>query len=449
MINRALAAHLIPNPFEPVLCQLGRLTQAFETELHEHRRLAAGFASTCFMAGYPLMAQTFVPLTAPADNWVSLTASANGTHLAAAASYGCLYVSGDSGATWTQARTAETGAEPQRAWQAVVSSADGRNLAALASYEAVFTSADYGQTWRATGPTLDWAAVASSADGANLVAADYDMGGIYTSTNAGLSWLRTSAPSKRWRCISSSADGTRLVAGTDYGSEYGDLPAIYASSDSGTTWSLTSAPRQPWQTVASSADGTKLVAGVYGGFIYVSTDAGVSWAPADVPSLRWSSVSSSGHGDKLFAAAWEGQVYISPDAGKTWTSAVAPDAQWQAVASTFDGSQCFAAIWNIWNDGPTGIYTAEALSPVSTTNADGTINPQPEPAAPLLEMRKDGSNVILSWSASFTGFQLQDAVDLAASTWNDVSAQPTVAGGREQVVLPAESGSRFFRLVRR
>ncbi len=449
MINRAFAVHLIVNPFEPVLSHLERFTEIVETGLREQRRLAAGLASTCFMAGYPLMAQTFTPSTAPADNWVSIAASANGTHLAAVASYGLLYVSADSGATWIRANTAGTGAEPQRAWQSVASSADGRNLVAVASYEAVFTSGDYGQTWRTTGPALDWAAVACSSDGTNLVAADYEMGGIYRSADSGVTWVRTSAPLQRWRCVASSADGTRLVAGTDYGSDYGQLPAVYASADSGATWKLTAAPRQPWQTITASADGMKLAAGVYGGLIYLSTDAGMSWTPADVPSLRWSGLCSSGHGDKLFAAAWEGHVYMSSDTGRTWTTGVAPDAQWQAIASTFDGSQCFAGIWNVWNDGPTGIYIAQTLPPVSVTNTDPTVNPQPVETTPVLDIHKDGTDVVLSWSAAFTGFQLQENTDMLSSNWNDVPVQAAIVETRNQVVVPAESGNHFFRLVRR
>jgi photosystem II stability/assembly factor-like uncharacterized protein len=79
-------------------------------------------------------------------------------------------------------------------------------------------------------------------------------GGIYTSTNPGAAWAKTSAPTNGWISVASSADGTKLVAGRS-GPEYG----VYLSTDSGATWTKTSSSESA-RAVASSADGSKLVA---------------------------------------------------------------------------------------------------------------------------------------------------------------------------------------------
>jgi hypothetical protein len=55
-----------------------------------------------------------------------------------------------------------------------------------------------------------WSSIASSSDGIKLAAACE--GGIYTSIDAGVTWIQTSAPSEGWGGIVSSSDGTRLAA---------------------------------------------------------------------------------------------------------------------------------------------------------------------------------------------------------------------------------------------
>jgi hypothetical protein len=99
--------------------------------------------------------------------------------------------------------------------------------------------------------------------------------------DSGATWKRTSAPSSYWNAVASSADGSKLVAALA-GS------AIYSSSDAGATWVRTtasSAPTSYWQAVASSADGTILCA--LGNESEISTNSGVSWAPANVPACFW------------------------------------------------------------------------------------------------------------------------------------------------------------------
>lgn len=54
----------------------------------------------------------------------------------------------------------------------------------------------------------------------------------------------------------------------------------------------------------------------------------------------------------------------------------------------------------------------------------------------------------VSWPDSFTGWTLQEAVDLKPTSWVDSTRPVTSSGGVNSVVVPFSSGSKFFRLLR-
>ena len=103
-------------------------------------------------------AQQFTPTTAPAQDWISIASSADGTKLAAAGNYGYLYTSTDSGSNWAVSSTTTNGPEPVRPWTGLAVSADASKLIAVANFNPVFISTDFGQSWYTTGPAQTWAA---------------------------------------------------------------------------------------------------------------------------------------------------------------------------------------------------------------------------------------------------------------------------------------------------
>ncbi len=245
------------------------------------------------------------------------------------------------GASWTAH-------ESDRAWRSVASSADGTKLVAVVYGGEIYTSSDAGFSWMARNAgTRNWSAVASSADGTTLVATVDSVTGrrgpIYTSSDSGATWTERNELA-RWSSVASSADGTKLVAVASPGQ-------IYTSNDSGESWTAQGSNRN-WASVASSADGTKLVAvdnpgSPQGGQIYTSSDSGVSWTPRG-PVKLWTSVASSGDGSKLVAVAsvrrpGTGQIYSSSDSGLSWTPHEA-ERKWIAVASSDDGTKLIAAV---------------------------------------------------------------------------------------------------------
>lgn len=232
------------------------------------------------------------------------------------------------------------------------------------------------------------AAIASDATGTKLVMVG---GGIWTSTNGGVSWVDR-APSgllhiQQWRSVASDATGTNLVAVVN---GFYDLPDedpaafsgdVWTSTDSGVTWidRTASSPAHggAWSSVASDATGTNLVAatqglGVFGpGAIWTSTDAGVTWTNrtgAETSSQSWSSVASDATGKNLVAVGGGSGIWASTDGGVTWTDRTPADPKfeasfgdqvegWSSVASDATGTKLVAAVdtGDIWTSTDGGV----------------------------------------------------------------------------------------------
>lgn len=366
-----------------------------------------------------LQVQTWLPTSAPSENWGAVASSANGIKLVAVVRYELgpyenyigapIYTSTNWGVTWTQTSA------PSNFWSAVASSADGTKLAAAASGDGIYTSVNSGTTWTETAaPTGNWSALASSADGVKLVAA---LAGdaIYISADSGQTWTPTSVPAeKNWNAIASSADGAKLVA-TISGE------GIYVSTNSGDTWTLTSAPSAGWSTIASSADGKKLVAGIYGDGIYTSTNSGDTWTLTTAPSSGWSSIASSADGTKLAAAANGNLIYISTDSGATWSNDGTPFGYWYSVASSADGNRLVAT-----TDG--AIYTW--------------------PSQPTLNITPSGANVVISWQSFAADWVLHQNDDLNTTNWVDSSETVNDDGTNRFVIVNPSAGNRFYQLLK-
>jgi hypothetical protein len=68
-------------------------------------------------------------------------------------------------------------------------------------------------------------------------------------------------------------------------------------------------------------------------------------------------------------------------------------------------------------------------------------------ARPRLGVSLARTNLVLRWTNSFTGFELQASANLASSTnWSQVPAAATVTNGEYRVTVPVESAAGFFRL---
>ena len=67
----------------------------------------------------------------------------------------------------------------------------------------------------------------------------------------------------------------------------------------------------------------------------------------------------------------------------------------------------------------------------------------------VLAVSKAGSQAVISWQGSLTGFRLQSATNLAATnSWSDVSNSPVLVQGRNTVTNEISGPHRFYRLIK-
>jgi hypothetical protein len=72
--------------------------------------------------------------------------------------------------------------------------------------------------------------------------------------------------------------------------------------------------------------------------------------------------------------------------------------------------------------------------------------------APVLSIRRSGSQVVLAWPVSATGYVLEQALAFASppntTAWTAVGIPPTVINGRNNVTVAVGQGNKVFRLRR-
>ena len=382
------------------------------------------------------MAQAWTSNTVPIRQWSSISCSADGTTMAATVFGGNIYSSTNSGTTWA------TNGASVRGWISAAGSADGLKLVAAAVNDGIYLSTNCGATWNSSdaGPQ-NWVQVASSANGVHLFAVTYS-GYCYYSTNAGKNWhIFTNLPSSQWSSVACSADGTKVLASVSL-----DDPPIYSSTNSGGTWVKSSIVGQPGAGVVSSADGRRFFAISYG-MIYLSTNAGVSWA-ACASAGAGNALACSADGVHLLTADNQAtypvtnnvHIYVSSNSGTSWQATVVSNAfilkspASIAVASSADGNDLALANGNTKAYVGLGGYAGSLY----------TLQPTPHPR---LNISATVTNLAIGWIIPSANFVLQQSADLV--NWSDATNVPELDYTNleyETIVSPL-GGCEFYRLA--
>ena len=268
-------------------------------------------------------------------NWGAAALSSDGTTMLAAVDGGQLYVSTDSGVTWT-AR------ESNRNWNAVAISADGNTMAAVVWSGLIYISTDRGATWDARETSRNWAAVVMTPDGQTMKAFAYN-GCMHWSNDYGNSWsaMCTASATKTWWRAAMSSNGQILVGST----QNSPTQPLYLSTDGGITWTATSiAPTDNCTGLSMSADGRTIFATTYTG-IHFSTNQGTDWITQE-SQKRWKGGAMSADANLVVAAAENGQLYTKTiQSGKlanNWTI-LGPSQDWTTVGISSGGQKWLAS----------------------------------------------------------------------------------------------------------
>ena len=279
----------------------------------------------------PLTGWTQTPF--PDTDWSAVASSSDGTKLMAVDMGGgdSIYVSSTSGSLWNAHG-------PTGDWRGIACSADGTKAAAALWGGPIYISSDSGLTWTpAATPSYEWGSMTCSADGTKMAAGDTHHGITEVSTDSGASWTNAHFPGSY--VVAWSANGNVLLALS--GSQ------ICVSHDAGATYALTASSGTNLRALACSADGSTIIT-CGNQTLYVSTNMGQSWKTSALPSQAWGSVACSADGYRLVAGSGgsspRGNIYLSNDRGMTWTLNDPPAGSlWNSVACSADGTKLIAS----------------------------------------------------------------------------------------------------------
>jgi|688.fasta_scaffold92441_6 photosystem II stability/assembly factor-like uncharacterized protein len=248
--------------------------------------------------------------------WQCLACSANGSVIIAG-SDGNFWLSTNSGTSWTEKSIP---GQSTSNWKTVACSADGTKIALGANNNSVFISSDTGSTWSPASFVNGRASINMSSDGTKIVCVGYTT--VSVSTNSGSSFTNRTTPSTGDGFAVYSGDGSTLyhcAGGTN----------VYKSTNDGASWvALSLLGASGLTDIACSFDGTKVFicarnnlyinyspfAFVYssGEYIRISNDSGATWVEQSFAGYRgWSGIACSSDGSKLIACDNPGYIYTS------------------------------------------------------------------------------------------------------------------------------------------
>ena len=273
---------------------------------------------------------------------VDVDVSDDGQVVAIVGQYNYVYVSRNGGSTWSKPASVNPST---RDWIGVDVSPDGTKIVAAyngylspsAGDGGVWVSTDSGVTWTDKSPTDGLATyfrlsdVAMSNDGQTLMACGdvYNSGNtgyIWVSTNGGASWSRGGSPQKYFEGCAMNSTGSVMYANANGQSGYGSGGGgVFKSTDQGATWTrksptgVTSSDDYSW-FVATDSSGSSVMASVYSSGstkLYISTNGGTSWtaSTSSYSTVRRTFVSSDG--TRFVAAVYGGIVESTKDRKST------------------------------------------------------------------------------------------------------------------------------------
>ncbi len=257
---------------------------------------------------------------------VAIAAIIHGSSMFAGMQDSAVYRSTNNGASWFRAWTDATRRNVN------ILASDGAKLYAAYSNEArLFTSTDNGTSWISSdiivGSTVneyvnDLVVTPSGIFMPTIYQTSFSfpwIAGMYVSTNAGVSWnLRSQGMVPKWANAAAAA-GTDILAATKGG-------GVFRSTDAGTTWLRSSGglvkSRITFLLFTTVSD---WVAGVDGGGFFASSDSGRTWTPRNsgfenlfsYPVLRNFLIK----GNTWFVGTQEDGLFKSTNSGTQWTYA--------------------------------------------------------------------------------------------------------------------------------
>ncbi len=282
----------------------------------------------------------------PQKSWWKCAMSANGGVQLACASGDGVYYSSDGGNVWTLVADLPHGGTDL--WGGVAVSGDGTKWTAVHSAGYIYVTVNSGASWSTnmTDVARAWNTIAMSSNGVIQVAGDYGSS-LYVSPDSGATWAAaTSATSHNWTASAVSLDGTRIVAGND--DSY-----VYLSTNSGADFAAVEVSSTGYPlALVISADKSQVYMGSSAGYFYTLWVDGPTWWPQSafeepvtlpeaVASIQGISIAPDN--SRAIAVLYGDKVYESttPSSGGfiNWSATLNTNLNYRACAMSYDGKK--------------------------------------------------------------------------------------------------------------
>jgi ligand-binding sensor domain-containing protein len=168
--------------------------------------------------------------------------------------------------------------------------------------------------------------------GTNLFAGTY-VGGVFRSSNNGISWKEVNAGLGDAIVYALAGSDTNLFAGTTTG--------VFRSTNSGASWTAANAGLANIRVNALAFSGTSLFAGTSVG-VFLSTDSGASWTTVNTGLTNPYVSALAVSGKDLFAGTRGRGVFLSTNSGASWTAVNAGWTDTYVLALAGSGTSLFA-----------------------------------------------------------------------------------------------------------
>lgn len=381
--------------------------------------------------------------------WSSLDTNASGTTIVATYQSSVIYLTTNTGSSWSTKTV--SGASSLRN---ISLSAVGDKIAVFSSGNSrLYTSANTGTSW--TAQTAAGAIGASaptfvlSKDGQKLLFMRSDAAAISKSVNFGSTWETITTPTSSSIAFTANDDLTSIWFGSNGG------PSYY-SSNSGSTWTTTTQTGS-WRFLYINPTSTRWIALISS--VGVLSSAGVpstlTFTPINVGISNWSKVGTSSNGLIQVSVSLGGDINISRDSGATWSSVstLGRNSSWNCLAVSGGGNVIYAGAygtglrksadqgltWNLVGGGSMSGATINILG--CATNSDGSKVAVIQDTTGIHYSTDGGSNFTLSQSHSICTSSNRFSAVAMASNGSKMAGICNAANTR--VVVTSNSGSTW------
>ncbi len=162
-------------------------------------------------------------------------------------------------------------------------------------------------------------------------------GGIYLSTNNGITWSEKDSGLTNKSVHSILITNNYIFAGTEGG--------VFVSSNYGDSWTESNSGLTYSYVKSLAIEGNYLYAGTFGGGVYVSTNNGSSWSESNNGLNDKNIICMAANNDYILAGTWTEGVFKSTDNGASWIQSNIGLTATHVFDIALDGNNMLAGTW--------------------------------------------------------------------------------------------------------